>query len=196
MFRANAKSDARLVSHFMWKGKQKQLGKRRLRVLMELRTCRLALVSLWILVRLILRPKMITEMCVSVTAQNWARLPQRQKMREIWRTKREAGVRGVAACDLCKCGYEQTCAATYLEIHTHTHTEQTDTKPHTHKFHFCLVWQHYWNTSALRGRFTYRSWHSHTCVVCTSFYHKKCPCIHELHPCTLHLLSLFNKINR
>lgn len=36
-----------------------------------------------------------------------------------------------------------TLIGTCLEIHTHTHIHSTLTqKPHTHRFHFCLVWQH------------------------------------------------------
>lgn len=73
--------------------------------------------------------------------------------------KREKGVRGAAEHCLCKCGYEKTRAFRHMVGNTHTH--QVDEKnPHTHKFHFCLVWQHSWNTSAPRLRVMYRSTHT------------------------------------
>lgn len=100
------------------KGETKRNGQRTVRVEIRLTTCRLALASMWKLVHMTFSPNVITKMCKCVTTQNWTCLPQTEKMRENWRTKREAGVRSALKCRLNKCGYEMTRIGTCLEIHT------------------------------------------------------------------------------
>lgn len=100
------------------KGETKRNGQRTVRVQIRLTTCCLALASMWKLVHMTFSPNVITKMCMCATTQNWTCLPQTEKMRENWRTKREAGVRSALKCRLNKCGYEMTRIGTCLEIHT------------------------------------------------------------------------------
>lgn len=69
----------------------------------DLPLCICESVCIWLLA-----PVWLQKVRVYVTTAKWACPPQREKMRENWRTKREAGVRGAAECRQYKCGYEKT----------------------------------------------------------------------------------------
>lgn len=95
-------------------------GQRAVRAQIRLSTCRPAPVCMQKCVHMTISASVTAKVRVCVTTLKWTCLPQREKMRENWRTKREASVRGAAVCRLYKCGYEKT--HTYRHMFRNTHT--------------------------------------------------------------------------
>lgn len=123
-------------------------GQRKVRAQIRLTTCRPALVCMRKCVHLTFKP--------SVTTKS-VRMCNRTEVKMI-ATKGGRRQRCSRVSSVQMWVWKDTRIGTCLE----THTQQADTKPHTHRFHFCLVWQHSWNTSAPRLKFIYRSGHTHT----------------------------------
>lgn len=106
-------------------------------------TCRPATVCIWKCLHMTFSLCVTAKVRVCVTTVKWACPPQREKMRENLENKKRG--RRQRCCKMPSVQmwvWKDTHIGTWLEIHT----QQVDTKPHTYNFHFCLVWQHSWNT--------------------------------------------------
>lgn len=140
-------------------------GQRFVRAQIRLRTCRPTLVCAQKCVCVTFDPSVTATLCIHVTTVKWACPPQSGENERELENKKERQASEVQQSAVSTNVGMKRHTYRHMFRNTHTHTQQVDTKPHAHKFHFCLVWQHSWNTSALRLRFMCRSGHTHTLIL-------------------------------
>lgn len=118
-------------------------GQTMIRAQIRQSTCRPATVCIWKCLHMTFSLCVTARVRVCVTTVKWACPPQREKMRENLENKKRGRRQRCSKMPSVQMWvWKDTHIGTWLEIHT----QQVDTKPHTHNFHFCLVWQHSWNT--------------------------------------------------